>query len=554
MTDACARWTALADREALDELLSDAERSFKEQHASTCRACGAEAAFFMVLSDWTRSDAVSVSDGAVERVLESLRSNVESARPKPAPIEESTRPTRPTRPARPLGSSARSRLLAGLAAVAAFGLLLSFFSSSKPSHPAPIAATRRALLTFSSGPSGAAGHAIGELSRGAVVRTSSGSACLRLEPGVSACLGENSELSVTETALEKRRLDLARGRVVAWLEKQPPGAEFSIATKEGRATVTGTTFSVEIANGVTLVRVAEGTVVTQYGAQSPRPVSAGQRLILGEANARAMSLAEAERDRSLARRGSLWSGGDAATLEIPRGAADAWIRLDGVSLGPAPLALLVAPGQHRFEVGVAERVVATNAIRVEPGKHILEVGAILRALPPSERASDGTNGTAAPMAATTGEPVLPLPSTTSVPFVAPPAGGPSSAAFPDPTPDARSAAELLRAARALRAEGRLSETARAYALLEKGHPTSAEAIASYVSLGDVRLAMGDAAGALDAFDAYLGIGGPLAQEARYGRIRALAGLGRAEDAARATDEFLRLYPDSVQARSLRKPR
>jgi outer membrane protein assembly factor BamD (BamD/ComL family) len=91
-------------------------------------------------------------------------------------------------------------------------------------------------------------------------------------------------------------------------------------------------------------------------------------------------------------------------------------------------------------------------------------------------------------------------------------------------------------------------------LLQSLYPSSAEAVASTVSLGDVNLALGDAAGALASFDAYLARGGPLTQEARYGRIRALELLGRSVEADRAADEFVRLYPNSVQARSLRKPR
>ena len=66
--------------------------------------------------------------------------------------------------------------------------------------------------------------------------------------------------------------------------------------------------------------------------------------------------------------------------------------------------------------------------------------------------------------------------------------------------------------------------------------------------------LGNAAGAVRSFDAYLRIGGPLSQEASYGRIRALRQLGRWSDARAASDAFIAAYPKSVQAAALRKER
>jgi outer membrane protein assembly factor BamD (BamD/ComL family) len=113
------------------------------------------------------------------------------------------------------------------------------------------------------------------------------------------------------------------------------------------------------------------------------------------------------------------------------------------------------------------------------------------------------------------------------------------------------AAQMLSAARGLRAQGRLGEAAQAYRALQSAHPRSAEARASQVSLGDLDLSLGNPSSALRSFEAYLAGGGALAQEARYGRIRALQALGRKAQERAATEEFLRLYPDSVQARALR---
>ena len=86
------------------------------------------------------------------------------------------------------------------------------------------------------------------------------------------------------------------------------------------------------------------------------------------------------------------------------------------------------------------------------------------------------------------------------------------------------------------------------------NPRSAEARASLVSLGELQLSqLAEPAAALRSFDAYLAAGGALAQEARYGRIRALRRLGRADAAREATAAFLRDYPGSAQARTLAEP-
>jgi hypothetical protein len=46
-------------------------------------------------------------------------------------------------------------------------------------------------------------------------------------------------------------------------------------------------------------------------------------------------------------------------------------------------------------------------------------------------------------------------------------------------------------------------------------------------------------------------GGPLAEEASFGRIRALRALGREDDVRAAVSAFLATYPDSALAPSLR---
>lgn len=123
--------------------------------------------------------------------------------------------------------------------------------------------------------------------------------------------------------------------------------------------------------------------------------------------------------------------------------------------------------------------------------------------------------------------------------------GPSRAATPD-------AASLLRQARAARASGSMADAAALYRRLLKAYPRSPSSGPAWVALGQVELARGRASAALDAFDRYLERGGPLAEEAAYGRIEALGALGRRRDEQAAIEWFLAKYPGSSYAATLQR--
>jgi hypothetical protein len=125
---------------------------------------------------------------------------------------------------------------------------------------------------------------------------------------------------------------------------------------------------------------------------------------------------------------------------------------------------------------------------------------------------------------------------------------PSTTTAAQPTPSS-----LLQKARRLRLEGRHSEAAAAYRELQQRHPSSAEARAALVSLGQLQLShLSAPSAALRSFDAYLSReGGALDREALHGRIRALRALGRAGAERRAIEGYLRRFPSGVRANSLR---
>jgi len=106
--------------------------------------------------------------------------------------------------------------------------------------------------------------------------------------------------------------------------------------------------------------------------------------------------------------------------------------------------------------------------------------------------------------------------------------------------------ELLGAARRHVAAGQTGRALATYATLRRQHPGSAEAHAANVSVGQLELRRGRAKPALRAFSRYLTSGGgALAEEAHWGKIRALHRLGRAGARDEAIDALRGSHPSSV---------
>ncbi|MEM6294865.1 MAG: tetratricopeptide repeat protein [Myxococcota bacterium] len=107
------------------------------------------------------------------------------------------------------------------------------------------------------------------------------------------------------------------------------------------------------------------------------------------------------------------------------------------------------------------------------------------------------------------------------------------------------AATLLERARTARGAGNVAKATRLYRALVRQHPRSSEAKAGRVTLGQLELGRGRAKAALRQFEAYLRAGGPLAEEAAWGKIQALDRLGRTEALEGAIEAFLTTHPRSV---------
>lgn len=157
--------------------------------------------------------------------------------------------------------------------------------------------------------------------------------------------------------------------------------------------------------------------------------------------------------------------------------------------------------------------------------------------------------------------VPPTPPTPSVmPAADVPAREPTQAELPRTiktkttrTATAPSAQKLLERAQQEVSHGKRASAVTSYKQLVARFPHSAEAKVAHVSLGRIELRRGRAKQALAHFDAYLASSaGPLVQEARYGRIRALRGLGRDDQELASITAFLADHTDSLYAARLRK--
>jgi len=115
---------------------------------------------------------------------------------------------------------------------------------------------------------------------------------------------------------------------------------------------------------------------------------------------------------------------------------------------------------------------------------------------------------------------------------------------PRSAPRAAKASTLLGRARSQRRDGDPPAAMKTYAELIHRHPRSPAAQTARMSLAQLHLDRGAPDDALRLFRAYGKRGGALAEDAAYGEIRALRKLGRTTEAKRATEAFVRRYPDS----------
>ncbi|RYZ07604.1 MAG: PEGA domain-containing protein [Myxococcales bacterium] len=509
----CATWAALSDKAAIGEALTSEERLYLRSHPSGCRDCATEARLWeslgQALEDPSRLTCWSPDEGAGP----APRAWLSGWQRRPASWRRSA-----VAVAAVLGAAA--------AASAAIWIPLEPGSSSRqalvPSEargPAATAPTRArngsARLALAAGEvfvNGRPAVAGQFLTRGSALSVEQGRACVLVPPGVAACLEGGTALSIETLEVDRRRFRLHQGHVVAHLDRQPAGSSFGFETSAGSVVAKGTIFSLKTDGSAVTLRVHEGVVLSDQGTrETPFEAPRAARFVAGAEPSEPLEGTELA-DTTLVDLTKYFTE-QAQSLLVVQAAVGSTVALGNLQLGAAPVTALLMPGSYRMEVARAGHASIVEQVQVEPGA---ETARNYEATP---AVSDVANR----------------------PDLKPHAQGGSTAA------------KLLEQARELRAGGRYKEAHAMYQRLLREHARSAEARVALVSLGELQLSrLGDASAALRSFDAYLRGGGSLSQEASYGRIRALRGLGRSSDARAASDAFLKAYPKSVQAAALRK--
>jgi tetratricopeptide (TPR) repeat protein len=114
------------------------------------------------------------------------------------------------------------------------------------------------------------------------------------------------------------------------------------------------------------------------------------------------------------------------------------------------------------------------------------------------------------------------------------------------------AASLLARAQQARMNRDFRQAADLYERLIRLYPASGEAAVSTVSVGKLYLSrLGNPRVALSRFDRYLRRGGPLMQEARWGRAQSLRALGRTAEERAALQDYISRWPAAMESDAAR---
>jgi hypothetical protein len=549
--DACARWAGLVDRDAIGETLSTEQRRFLREHAASCPACGAEATVWQGLTGLADGPTEPPRADVIDRLLSRARADRPAGETPPLVVNAPRFSDRPPRPSArppsgsghalpPLPSLGRRMVPAGIAVLAAAAVVALWPRAQPPGKEKSVASTQAvARVHLAAGGAlvdGKPAQLDAELNTHARLEAMAGTLCLQIDPGVTACLARGGRGEIADLTLASRRLRLQEGKIVVSLGTQPQHTSFVVETEWGTVTAVGTEFAVAIdaspmnpqTDQLATVRVGHGSVVVRAPRLPEVAVTAGESLWLGDTRVqRDIATAERVEDRTVIAP-ALLDARSGGTLEVRTQGAEAKVTINGKLIGPSPVALHLPAGATTIEIAPSEGgAVVTERVEIAAGAAIAKEYSVGAAVPTGDADPDAS---------------APAP--------------PTSAAAEEPaSPAAQSAAgEMLERARQLRAQGQYRAAAEAYRKLQTEHPKSAEARAGLVSLGDLSLSkLGDPAGALRAFDAYLDSGGGvLAEEARIGRIRSLRTLGRKGDERTAIETFLQSHPRSVHVQGLEK--
>lgn len=525
MTRSYARWQALYDKRESGDVLTVHEEAEFARLSAQDPACRHELEVRRQLAELDFA-VPGDSQAIVETALGAL-----SSRDKVVPIRPGvSEPT--TEPASPEAVRTRSRAKIGAfvaaGVVAAAALFMVFWPSDEAANRAPVVVadqTPAVELTFTAGQVLVNGRERSvspvALEPHTKLTVGDGRACVALDARTDVCLDEHTSIELDGLRPGVRTVRLVKGRVAAALGKRKASERFSIVSGDTTATAMGTAYAVEVdAAGARTVTVLEGVVEvthTKLGKRSVHPSEQVVSSVEALSNARSTTRSEQARHWALLEPRKLWKQRDVGILHVKTAPQGGLVSVDGLTLGEAPLSVVLSSGEHQlaFELDGYEPV--EKAAKLRPGEETELSLDLARAVLPAKDAKPST---------------------------------PSQSAQPA---QGASAQDLLARARKLVGQGRWSEAAAGYQRLRENYPKSPESHTVLVALGQLQLdRLGQPAQALRSFNAYLRAGGALSQEARYGKIRASKALGNKAAEQAAIHEYLKRHPGSMEAASLKR--
>ena len=385
-------------------------------------------------------------------------------------------------------------LSAAVAAAAAIALVLllpdTVTESPDRDRPQPVAETFPRLVD-QPGDGGAVLGGAPEMARGE-------RRVIPVSPGTALWLGDDARVSVEALDETQARFSIEKGFAVAEIGPVDPGFRFVVQTPDGEVEARGTVFSVQVgSSGRTKVRVAEGQVEIRrkHRAAEARVLSAGHET-------------------------------DTTT--------DAEVAASAEAIA-ADMAFVYGPIEQPTvaeQAGPEANVTAGTPVATKSSKHDVEIAA---ASPEPSASAKATAGSST-----------------------------SKTKEPEPMADALDQLEdesghtpesMVKLAQAYRSRRMFSAAARTYERLVAKFPGSPSAANALVALGQLELtSLGKPSAALGHFDAYLdrSPSGALAAEARAGRARSLARLGRVGQLKAAARDYLDAHPGGRAAAEMHR--
>ncbi len=534
MTHDADRWTDVSNRLACGETLSAEEARWVEEKRASDPACAAELQFLEELARFDEQGA-DASASASELVRAAL---AELDRPDDAPATTAAAPR-----------VARRRwwwiAVPIVAAAAAVALVVALDGEAPPpsSH----------AVTIAHGDVFLDGHPLAEtdgtLVDGTTLAVGDGGACLQIDARIDVCLEAATTVTVRSDDADAQALELLRGRAVARLEPLEEGRTFALVHGDVSAQAIGTVFALAVdpEGGEVTASVLQGRV---------RVDTAGEGIELGAHEVAAIRGTTIDRatlsaEQEAADLAMLAAARDAARSDVGRLVVDctppATVVLDGAAVGRSPVVVSVPAGAHRVELVAAGGTAIHEALAVEAGQTTRRRFELGREVVAEVEPPEIHDAVSEPSAI---DPVQPTPEPSAAEVVDEATEVDRDAA---PHRPKRPIGVLLDEARHERQAGRWSAAARAYSELVASHPRSAEARTALVSLGDLQLdRLGKPMAAARSYGLYLARGGgPLAQEARYGRVRAYRAAGEPRLEARAIAAYLEHHPTSARVGGLK---